>query len=217
MVEDVSGPTVPSLSASYRADAGSISGRLPATSTRQWQANATSIVGVLLCVSAAALLALGGPIYAAALLFPLGGLCDLVDGILARAAMKSPTKVGAFIDSMCDKLGEVAILLGLAIFADSASVTFLALAALAFGFLTSYTKAVAGEHRIEIDWPEARTFGRAGRVILLSATLLLAAFAGDPDVVFTVGLAFLVGFNCVTFVWRLMRVAGALAADKQYH
>jgi phosphatidylglycerophosphate synthase len=176
-----------------------------------WQANLTSIVGAAFCIGAGISLAFGGPILVAAILFPVGGLCDLADGAIARAANRDGcTNTGAFIDSMCDKIGEVALFLGIVIGIPDPTVTYLAATAFAFSSLASYAKAVAGEHRLGITWPEVRVFGRAGRVILLSAILFLEAFYGAQGYsIFAIGLGMLSIFNCASLLWRLKRVAGA--------
>lgn len=187
-----------------------------------WQVDLLSIFGAALCVGAGIALALGNDV-TAAVLFPLGALCDLFDGRLARmlsTRIGEPRKFGAFLDSMCDKVGEAALFIGIVVAIEEKSILLLAAAAFAFASLTSYTKAVAGEHRIDISWPEARVAGRAGRAFLLSLLLVLSAtLPGQRQEVYTLLLGTLLVFNSASFFWRLGRVVtashGAQAAEAQ--
>lgn len=73
--------------------------------------NALTVVSCLLVVLAAVLLARG---YWAAggVVLLAGGILDGLDGELARA-LKSATPLGAFLDSITDHLGDMAVHLGL--------------------------------------------------------------------------------------------------------
>jgi phosphatidylglycerophosphate synthase len=173
----------------------------------QRQANFASLLGAAFCLAAGVSLSVGLSLLVAAVMFPLGGLCDLADGAIARAGSDGSSKAGRFVDSMCDKVGEAALLVGLVLAIDDQLVVRVVVVAFTFGWLASYTKAVAGEHLLDADWPEARLFGRAGRVILLSATLLLAAtFTGAQHQVFVMGFGALLMFNAASFVCRASRV-----------
>jgi phosphatidylglycerophosphate synthase len=192
--------------ASHALGTAAIRGRELAVRGRR-QANALSYVGASLCLAAGASLALGASLTVAAVLFPLGGLCDYADGLIARTSGSRDVAMGAFIDSMCDKVGEAALLFGLFLLVHAEPTRVLVVAAYSLGALTSYTKAVAGEHALRLSWPEARKFGRAGRVILLSVTLAVAAIAGQAQHgPMTVGLAVLALFNASTLLWRISRV-----------
>jgi phosphatidylglycerophosphate synthase len=184
-------------------------GRLRSEALAAWQADLASVLGAVLCLAAGICLAVGVPIAVAAILFPLGGACDVVDGAIARRVRTArQPQVGAFVDSICDKVGEVGLLIGIVAAADGNPVALLAALAFGIGWLASYTKAAAGEHGLDISWPEVRWFGRAGRVILLSATLIVAAlFESGRQEIFTVGLGALIAFNCVSWLWRLGRVS----------
>ena len=124
-----------------------------------------SIVGV--CLSLLAALLLGrGSFLAAGLVLPLAGLCDILDGDVARER-GMVNAFGAFLDSTLDRLSEGALYVGLAYFyftrsqsatvwmrgmfdgsaqwgdADGATLGILALATLILSFLVSYTRARA--------------------------------------------------------------------------
>ncbi len=176
----------------------------PAFAGARWLANATSVVGMVLCVSAGIMLAAHGSLALAGLLFALGGICDICDGYFARKAPASSR--GAFLDSMCDKIGEAALFAGLLIALDDSQAELLLALAFAAGSVSSYAKSSAVEHGLELTWREVRYFGRAGRVIILAATLILAHAILDPSTWLRAGFAVLLAFNGAALVWRLGRV-----------
>ena len=124
-----------------------------------------TVLGV--CLSLLAALLLGrGSFLAAGLVLPLAGLCDILDGDVARErGIVSP--FGAFLDSTLDRVSEGALYIGLAYFyftrsqsatiwmrgmfegsaewgdADGPTLGILALATLILSFLVSYTRARA--------------------------------------------------------------------------
>jgi phosphatidylglycerophosphate synthase len=173
-------------------------------------ANTVSNLGAVLCIASGTCLAVRAPLLIVAVLFALGGACDAIDGWIARRASRGETVArGALIDSLSDKLGEAGLVVGLSFrFADGAQVRLLLGATLA-GLLASYAKAVSREHRVPIRWPEARMFGRAGRVLILALTLFAAAAANTEDVLIG-GVYVLLAFNVAVFGWRLARVAIAV-------
>jgi phosphatidylglycerophosphate synthase len=78
----------------------------------------------------------------AGLVLLLGGICDTLDGPVARAT-KSVTKFGAFIDSTIDRYSEVAVFLALAWrFREDATLVGVVLA-ITGSLLVSYTRARA--------------------------------------------------------------------------
>jgi phosphatidylglycerophosphate synthase len=166
-----------------------------------------SVTGAVLCIAAGVALAAGAPSAFAAVLFPVGSLCDFFDGRLARSSpYRGSLRMGAFADSICDKLGEAGLFLGLVVSLPAGTPRILVISGFTLGALTSYTKAVAGEHQLGMTWPEARLFGRAGRAILLSATLIAAATVSDRYWVFIIGFGALAVFNGASFFWRIGRV-----------
>ena len=70
-------------------------------------ANAVTVLGFVVTVSGAALLAAGQPL-AAVLVLLLGTLSDTLDGQIARAA-GGGTRFGAFLDSTLDRLSDAAL------------------------------------------------------------------------------------------------------------
>src|SRR5207249_6454494 len=129
-----------------------------------------TILGVALSLLAALFLGRGS-FLAAGLVLPLAGLCDILDGDVARErGMVSP--FGAFLDSTLDRVSEGALYVGLAYYyftrshtatvwmrgtfegssewgdADGATLGILALAILILSFLVSYRSE---EHTSELQ------------------------------------------------------------------
>ena len=134
---------------------------------REIDPNLLTVVGTLICMAAA--VAYGrGEFLAGALLLWVGGLFDLVDGVVARHFGCS-SAFGAFLDSTLDRLVDMAVLLGLVIYFAGAGdpvTACVAGVALVASVLTSYTKARA--ESLDIDLPGG-IIERGERVILLVA------------------------------------------------
>ena len=160
--------------------------------------NALTWLGLLLSGGAAVLIALKHP-FAAGLVVPVSGLFDMLDGALARATGKS-TRFGAILDSTLDRLGEIAILLGLLIFfARESSMT----GVLVVGFtlpgalMVSYLRARAEAAGLVGD---AGLFTRTERVIILSLGLLLSGI----DYALIASLGIVAFFSYLTVIQRLI-------------
>jgi len=75
--------------------------------------NLLTIAGTLICLAAA--VAFAFDLRAGALVLVLGGLFDLVDGVVARHH-GTESSFGAFLDSTLDRLVDMAVLLGVLMF-----------------------------------------------------------------------------------------------------
>lgn len=151
--------------------------------------NALTVLGLAISLLGAACFAQGEFRWGAAAV-ALGGLCDLVDGVVARHLGRQ-TRFGAFLDSSLDRVVDAALLSALAIFyagQGRAALAWLACAALLFAVLAPYAKArsdalaaesagraataaAAGEGAAQ---PGERVFmERAERILVLLAGALL--------------------------------------------
>ncbi len=133
-------------------------------------ADQISVIGFVLNVAAAALVATGN-LVAAGALYLFGGLLDLLDGMLARASGK-PTRFGAFLDSTLDRASEGVVFaaIGYRFAAEGAAVDAgIVVLALLGSFLVSYVRARAeglgARCRVGIAT-------RAERVVLVALGLL---------------------------------------------
>jgi len=134
-------------------------------------ANAVTLVGCLLTVAVAVLLSRGH--------LRLGGIClvvaatlDSLDGTLARQTGK-PTRFGAFLDSVLDRVSDSAVLLGLAWWYMSQpglSEEILAYVATFGSLMVSYTRARAEAIGVECN---VGLFTRVERTTVLIAALIL--------------------------------------------
>ncbi len=159
--------------------------------------NLVTLVAIPLSLGAGVLLAYGRFIWGGVLV-ALVGLCDTLDGEMARAT--GTTRTGAFLDSVVDRLGEAAVFCGLAWYYARVSTfyAFLAVLALVFSLLVSYVRARAEGAGFEcrIGW-----FERPVRVL----TLLFSLFVlGRTWAV--AGLAVIAVGSLSTFLQRVFYV-----------
>ena len=133
-----------------------------------------SVVPAIACAVAAAL----GHFYLAAGLLLVAGLCDLLDGALARASGRS-TEFGALLDSTVDRIADAAPLLGLiAYFADNRWAALCPALALLGGFMVSYVRARAEGLAIALPPLWMR---RTERLVITGTALVLSDIK-IPDV-----------------------------------
>lgn len=167
--------------------------------------NSLTWLGFCLSIGAAVLIVYGH-LLAAGIVVLVAGLCDMLDGALARVTDRV-TRFGGILDSTLDRLSEAAVLLGLlAVFAREQQVaeSILAGVALLGSLMVSYIRA-----RMEGLGIECKTglFTRPERVIVLALGLLLSRF--DPALV--TALAVIVFFSYFTagqrlfYAWRQTR------------
>lgn len=174
-------------------------------------ANAVTVLGFALSLAGAAAIALAQPAVALALLVA-GSLCDTLDGALARAT-GGGTRLGAFLDSIFDRLSDGAFfgsaaLLGAAL--GDRLLLWSALAALVASFQVSYVRAKA-EH-----WGIAATVGlapREARLVILLIGLGAWAIVSERGL-FTAAVVTVAVLATLTLIQRVALTARALA-DKE--
>jgi len=162
--------------------------------------NALTWFGLLLSFGAAALIALGQP-FIAGFVVLIAGLFDMLDGALARFIDKS-TKFGGILDSVLDRLGEAAVLLGLLIFfAGHLSVPGILVVGITLpGALTvSYLRARAEAAGLI---GEVGLFTRTERIIIISLGLFLSSI----DYALIIALGIVAFFSYVTIIQRLLHI-----------
>jgi len=143
---------------------------LPFLFRRPVNPNLLTVTGCLVSLVAAGAFARGW-FATGGLLILAGGLFDLVDGVVAREHRIS-TRFGAFLDSTLDRLVDMALLIGVAMYyalRGEPGHVLLAGSALASSVLVSYAQAraelVVAEFRVGI-------LERAERVLILAAGAL---------------------------------------------
>ena len=137
--------------------------------------NGLSLAGfVITCMAAVALFK--GQLRIGGVLILLGGLCDSLDGSLARATGKA-SRSGALLDSVIDRYSELVMFLGIAAYFImlenhySLGATFFALCG---SIMVSYTRARAEGLGYE---SKAGMMQRAERIVFLGAGALIHPMA----------------------------------------
>ena len=144
---------------------------------------------------------------AAAIVFIVGSLIDILDGALARLRGEA-TPFGAFLDSTTDRVSEGAMLCAVTLVLAREANTWAigaVFVALISSFLISYTRAKA---EIEGVDGKAGLMGRAERVALLGLILLAAPWGFLPY-----GIALLAALTSITVVQRSVSVYKQLTAS----
>jgi CDP-diacylglycerol--glycerol-3-phosphate 3-phosphatidyltransferase len=134
-----------------------------------------TIVGLAVTIGGAALIATGY-LLAGGLTAGVGVALDALDGPLARKLGKASDR-GAFLDTMSDRFGEIAVWVGLTVFlSDEPRLLILCIVALAFSLLVPYVRAKAEHYDLEGmgGW-----MGRAERMILILVGTIIVG-AGAP-------------------------------------
>lgn len=140
--------------------------------------------------------------FPAAITLAISGFLDAVDGAVARRMNKS-SKLGAFLDSVFDKLGECFILI--AIICSRAVDVLWGSMALASSILVSYVR-----HRAEPLGVSLKGIGimeRAERMILLIITSLMTPFMKDA---LNYGIILIAVLTSITIAWRIIYTASRL-------
>ncbi len=143
---------------------------------------AVTIAGLLVTMAGAWLIAVGSYAWGASIA-GLGSVLDALDGPLARLQGKASIR-GAFIDTMSDRLGELAIFAGLAFsLRDDETALMLCLFGLAFSLLTPYVRAKAESWGAE---GRGGWMGRAERMLLILVGVGVSGLVGGNKVLFPV-------------------------------
>lgn len=141
----------------------------------------------------------------------LSGLCDVLDGMVARATGRS-TKFGALLDSTVDRFADALPLLGLvALFSRSGVWAAVPAAAMLGAMSVSYVRARAEGLGGSLPPLFMR---RAERLLMLFTTLFLGGISGvDGDLGSLSGVFLLIGLGIMTALSFVATVA-ALRASK---
>jgi len=142
--------------------------------------------------------------FPAAISLAFSGFLDAVDGAVARR-MDGTSRVGAFLDSVFDKLGECLILV--AIVCSGAVNVLWGSIALASSILVSYVR-----HRAEPLGVNLKGVGigeRAERMILLIIASLITPFMKDA---LNYGIILIAVLASITVAWRIIYAVSKLRA-----
>ncbi len=161
-------------------------------------ANMLTLAGFGIAVGAAWLLA-DGRLFLGGVVMLGGAVLDMFDGAVARLTGKAST-FGAFFDSVMDRLGEAAVLFGLAVFymrdTDALGV-YLVFGALTASLMVSYLRARAEGLNVPGD---VGFLGRPERVVVLGVALLVGYPAYGLGIIAVVG-----AFTVLQRAWHVRR------------
>lgn len=178
--------------------------------------NTVTVIGLLLTLAAAVLVANGALLLGAALL-TAGSLLDAVDGALARAR-GGGTAFGSFLDSTLDRAGEAILYIGLAGYLlgalqDPTWPVMAAIVALAGSFLVSYSRARAEGIGLTAAVGLAP---RTERLVLVIAGIALAGLGFVPALIGAlVIIAALTVATVLQRIWHVWRLSQAAATDTE--
>lgn len=178
--------------------------------------NVITVLGFLIVLAAAAVIALGYLLVGAAILVG-GSALDAVDGALARAR-GGGTAFGSFLDSTLDRAGEAGVYLGIAAYylANSPNPTWPVLAAilaLAGSFMVSYSRARAEGIGLTAAIGLAP---RTERVVLIVAGLGLAGLGLSPALSGVLWvIAALTVATTAQRIWHVWRLTEATSPGEQ--
>lgn len=162
-------------------------------------ANRLTITGVILNLVAAGFVATGRFIFGA-ILGGVGSVIDMLDGATAKAG-QATSRRGAFLDSVADRVSEVAVFSALAWhFSHSAESVLAVLAVLTLGFslLISYERARA--ESLGLDG-KTGLFERGERLIVLGVGLFIPHAMPLAMWVLAIGTAF-TAIQRFVYIWR---------------
>ena len=170
-------------------------------------ANAVTVLGLLLTLVAAWLVAIGQPAAAVAVLV-VGALADTLDGQIAKAA-GGGTTLGAFLDSTFDRVSDAALAGAAVIYgalhADPLLLWF-ALIALISGSLVPYIRAKAESLGLSASVGLAP---REARMVLIVLGLAAWAVSADSQLL-VMAFAAVALLSTATVIQRIAHVIGAL-------
>jgi len=158
--------------------------------------NLLTVIGTVICMGSA--VAFAFDLFWGAVILCLGGLFDLVDGVVARHH-GTESNFGAFLDSTLDRLVDMAVLMGVLMFYARAGEPMLVLLVgwvLVAGVMVSYAKARAERF---VDHFEGGIMERAermglvalgGLVGIMQPMLWIVAIGSTITVVQRFGLAY---------------------------
>ncbi len=117
-----------------------------------------------------------GNIFLAILFILLSGFMDVLDGLAARLVY-SPSRFGAFLDSVFDRIEDGVYIIGLMFIETTTLNILLVMVMLAQTLLISYISARARSLKLNID-NETSVMERSDRIILLTIILITYIILG---------------------------------------
>ncbi|NNC93682.1 MAG: CDP-alcohol phosphatidyltransferase family protein [Acidimicrobiia bacterium] len=161
-------------------------------------ASVITVLGLAVTLIGAAILANGHPT-TAGFVIGLGGAIDGVDGTVARLT-GTASRRGAFMDTVADRVGEVAMFAGLAWFvSDEPLLALLSVIALGNSMLIPYVRSKAEAEGLD---GKGGIMGRAERIILFCGLLIPVGWGWWGAEVMLWPMVVLTGLTVVQRYWK---------------
>jgi len=145
-----------------------------------------------------------GRFFYAGIMVILAGICDVLDGRLARET-KKVSKFGALFDSSIDRYSEVLIFLGLSTYflMRGSYMVLVIILAIAGSFMVSYTRARAEGLGIEC---KVGIMQRQERITYLAAGAILGSIPGTNNFFLVLSLWIIAIFANITVIQRIIYI-----------
>ena len=161
-------------------------------------ASMITVLGLVVTIIGSIILANGHPV-TAGFVIGLGGGIDGVDGTVARLT-GTASRRGAFLDTMSDRVGELAMFAGLAWFvADEPLLVLLAIISLGNSMLIPYVRSKAEAEGLE---GKGGLMGRAERIILFCALIIPVGWDWWGAAVMLWPMVVLTGLTVLQRYWK---------------
>lgn len=158
--------------------------------------NIVTIIGLFISIFSGVLFA-SGNLAAGALFIIISGICDMIDGAIARSH-NCRTKFGGFLDSTCDRFADAAILIGI-IYSGFVDPILGALAIHA-SITVSYVRSRAEQEGIKCSVGIAE---RAERLLIITIGSIIAAIAGGSHMIMLFAIGLLTVLSYITVFQRV--------------
>ncbi len=161
--------------------------------------NILTFLGLLFSLFAAYFFCIGR-FFWGGLFVGLAGVCDLLDGKLARGTNQA-SKFGALLDSTVDRYSEGFIFLGLALYWRSSHLLWVVILGLIGSFLVSYVRARSEGFGIEC---KVGMFKREERMTYLSVGAMLGSIPYTAHLFLRLALWIIAIFANITVIQRVL-------------
>lgn len=161
--------------------------------------NIVTLIGLSISIFSGVLFA-SGNLVAGALFIIISGVCDIIDGAIARSQNRK-TKFGGFLDSTCDRFADAAIIIGI-IYSGYVDPILGALAIHA-SITVSYVRSRAEQEGIKCSVGIAE---RAERLLIIIIGSLIAALFGGSHAVMFITIGILTVLSYITVFQRVYHV-----------
>jgi archaetidylinositol phosphate synthase len=161
--------------------------------------NIVTIIGLFISIFSGVLFA-SGNLVAGAIFIMVSGLCDMIDGAIARSQNRR-TKFGGFLDSTCDRFADAAIIIGIMYsgFIDP----ILGALAIHASITVSYVRSRAEQEGIKCSVGIAE---RAERLLIIVIGSFLAALFGGSHNIMLCTIGILTVLSYITVFQRVYHV-----------